>query len=395
MRTWGRLLMVCACSVLLGGCWDRTEINDLAIITAAAIDKAEAGEIMLSIQVFIPRAVGGGGVGGPTGSADRDLTTVLSGKGVNLADAMSKVQAKLPRKVFWGHCKIYLFGEEAAKEGIADHIDFLVRHPEPRNRAYLYISRGTAAQILGIESLLERSTAETLREYASLHIGMAVTLVDFRNMLNGEAQAVALPYIQQGSELEEQKQIQENSLLMGTAIFQRDKMIGTLTTKATRGLLWLRNEMTRASVSVRIAQGQGMVSVVPIRATTKLIPTIANGKWSILVRIDTEGDIVENGTLLNMMEPESIALVEKAVENEIRARIELALFSLQKELHADVSNFAAAFHRKYPQKWDAVKANWDSLYPQVQVSTKIHVAVRRPGLISESAGHPTSPDPKE
>lgn len=245
-------------------------------------------------------------------------------------------------------------------------------------------------EILGIKTLLERSTAEALREYATLHIGMSVTLVDFRNMLNGEARAVALPYIQKGSKLDEQAQIQENSLLMGTAIFRNDKMIGALTTKATRGLLWLRNEIIRASVSVNIPGGQGLISVIPLRATTKLVPKIENGKWSILVKIDTEGDVVENGTRLNMMDLSSIALVEKAVENEIRSRVSLALFYLQKELHADVTNFAAAFHRKYPQQWDEVKQSWDEIYPQVEVSTKIHAAIRRPGLTSESVGYPAS-----
>ncbi|MGM0714342.1 Ger(x)C family spore germination protein [Brevibacillus parabrevis] len=377
------LLVSCA---LLGGCWDRTEVNDLAIITAAAVDKAGKDEIDLSIQVFIPKEVGGGGLGVPTGSSTRQLTTVLSGKGINIADAMSKVQAKLSRKVFWGHCKIYLFGEEIAREGIADHIDFLVRHPEPRNRAYLYISKGKAVETLGIESVLERSTAEALREYASLHIGMPVTLIDFRNMLKSEAQAVAIPYIQEGNKLKDKEQIQKNTPLLGTAIFKQDKLAGVLTLKATRGLLWLRNEITRASISVNLPEGQGLVSVVPIRATTKLIPHIANGKWSILVKIDTEGDIVENATKLNMMEPGSVALVQKSVNDEIKSRIRLALFHLQKEFDADAGNFAAAFHRKYPQEWKQAKPMWDALYPQIDVNIQVQAAVRRPGLISRPAG---------
>ncbi|MCI1068295.1 hypothetical protein MOQ17_20625, partial [Stenotrophomonas maltophilia] len=91
---------------------------------------------------------GGGGIGAGGG----DLTLVRSGDGVNIADAMSKVQARLPRRIFWGHCKVYLFGEEAAKEGISDHIDFLVRHPEPRNRAFLYVSKGKAEEMLALSS---------------------------------------------------------------------------------------------------------------------------------------------------------------------------------------------------------------------------------------------------
>lgn len=395
MRTWGSVLILVVCALLLGGCWDRTEINDLAIITAAAVDKAEESEIVLSIQVFIPRAVGGPGLGGPTGSSERALTTILSAKGENIADAMSKVQSKLPRKIFWGHCKVYLFGEAVAKDGIAGHIDFLVRHPEPRNRAYLYVSKGKAGEHLGNNSLLERSTAEALRELASLHLGMAVTLIDFRNMLNGESRAVVLPYIEAGSKLEKPEQFQENTLLLGSAIFRKDKMIGVLSTKATRGLLWLRDEIIRASINVQIPEGQGRVSVMPIRGKTKLIPAIEDGKWSILVKIEAEGDIVENGTKLDMMEMSSNALVQKAVEDDVRSRIELALYHLQKELNADVTNFAAAFHRKYPQKWHEAKQNWDKIYPQIEVSTQIHITVRRPGLVTDSVGHPGSHDKRK
>ena len=44
------------------------EINDLAIVTAAAIDKKENNQIELSIQVFIPKALSsGGGQGGGGG----------------------------------------------------------------------------------------------------------------------------------------------------------------------------------------------------------------------------------------------------------------------------------------------------------------------------------------
>ncbi|MBR8644529.1 hypothetical protein KEH51_07950 [[Brevibacterium] frigoritolerans] len=49
----------------LSGCWDRIEITDLAIVTAAAIDKKDNDQIELSVQVFIPSSItSGGGQGG-------------------------------------------------------------------------------------------------------------------------------------------------------------------------------------------------------------------------------------------------------------------------------------------------------------------------------------------
>lgn len=49
--------------LLLGGCWDRVEINDLAIVTAAAIDEKGANRVELSLQIFVPKSMGGQGQG--------------------------------------------------------------------------------------------------------------------------------------------------------------------------------------------------------------------------------------------------------------------------------------------------------------------------------------------
>ena len=46
------LLLLCQ-SPLLSGCWDRVEVNDLAIVTAAVIDKKDDNQIELSNQILV------------------------------------------------------------------------------------------------------------------------------------------------------------------------------------------------------------------------------------------------------------------------------------------------------------------------------------------------------
>lgn len=384
MRTSYVVLVIC--SFLLGGCWDRTEVNDLAIITAASIDKEKNHEIRLSIQVFNPRELSSGQ--GGTSSGGGELTAVYSGTGVNISDAMSKVQAKLPRKIFWGHCKVFIFGEAAAKEGMGEHIDFLIRHPGPRNRAYLYVSKGQAKEALALKAVLERSSAEALREFASMHIGMAVTLVDYRNMLKSESETIAVPMVENGGKLQSAVDIQTRPILVGTALFKKEKMIGHVSPKVTRGIMWLRNEVTQAAITIKPPHVDGLVSVIPSHSQSKLIPVIKNGKWMMIVKIDTEGDIVENGTLLNLMNPDFNQIVQKAVRDDIEARIKYSLQTLQKEVKLDVANFAGAFHRKYPKEWEQAKDRWNEIFPTLEVKTQINVKIRRPGLISAPAGVP-------
>ena len=108
---WILLLCLGIVSLPLAGCWDRKEINDLALVTAAGIDKTDEEMIELSVQVFVPRSGGGGQLGqtGGTGSGPQSLVRSAAGKTV--AEAMARLQERIPRTIFWGHTEVFIFGE--------------------------------------------------------------------------------------------------------------------------------------------------------------------------------------------------------------------------------------------------------------------------------------------
>lgn len=58
------ILFVLLNSFLLTSCWDRTEVNDLALVTAVGIDKKNEKTFELTVEMNIPRALSGGGGGG-------------------------------------------------------------------------------------------------------------------------------------------------------------------------------------------------------------------------------------------------------------------------------------------------------------------------------------------
>ena len=80
------------------------------------------------------RAVGGG--------TSAKSTYVVAATGVTIIDAMTMLQKKLSRKIFWGQLKVLIIGENLAKEGFHKHIDFIARHPQLRLRTYVFISKG-------------------------------------------------------------------------------------------------------------------------------------------------------------------------------------------------------------------------------------------------------------
>ncbi|MEY2196587.1 Ger(x)C family spore germination protein [Neobacillus sp. BF23-41] len=380
------VLLLLSVSFLLTGCWDRREVNETALILGAAIDKEKGKNIRLTIQILIPRAVssgqqgGGGGGGGPQ-------VLVRSAIGENMADAASKLQTEFPRKIFWGHCKAYIIGEKLAKAGgVHEQIDFLLRHPEPRERAYLYVSVGKAANILELKPPLELYVGDALRKLAEMRIGTSITVKDFEQMLTGDTGAALLPLIKKLPPLTGNKQ-ETIANIIGTAIFKKDKMVGQIDIRVTRGLLWLRNEVEVTAVTVNPKKGES-ISLDPIREKTKLIPTIKNGKWKILAKVKSEGTIVQNGSHLDIMSPIITKRIEKDLEKDIKQRLNLSLKQVKKEMNIDAFGFGDAFHRKYPKEWEKVKDHWDKILPQVDVKIAIKTRIRRPGLSTSPAGVP-------
>lgn len=382
------LLGISGTTPFLSGCWDRIEITDLAIVTAAAIDKNDNDQIELSVQVFIPSSIssGGGGQGGGSSQGGGAVTTLVRyEKGSNISDALSKLQSKLPRKVFWGHCKIFVFGEKLAKEGIQEQLDFLLRHPQPREKANVYVSKGKAKPILESLPPLENYSGEVLRELSDLHIGMLVTMQDLDEMLTGIPQAAALPFVKILPPAKGQTKLQGIPYIAGTAVFKKDKMTGMMTEKETRGLLWLRDEVESYTVTIKPKGVKGEISLSPVSAKVKIIPQIINEKWRLSVKVITDGAVIQNGTNLNLSNPKSLNAAERAYQKDIEKRIEMAFLNTQHK-KADILGLGKDFYRKYPKQFNKVDNHWDEIFAEMEVEVDVAAHIRRQGYINKPAG---------
>ncbi|MBP1962627.1 Ger(x)C family spore germination protein [Paenibacillus aceris] len=385
-------------SLLLTGCWDRTEVNDLALVTGAAIDKYDDTSIELTLQIFIPRGPGGGGGGLENSNKGGSTQTSLvkSAIGVNIADAVSKLQEKMPRKIFWGHTEIIIFGEAVARRGIRDDIDYLMRAPQPRERAFMYVCKGSARQILEMNTRVERNSSETMREIGKSKIILSVTIVDFAQMLANQSGAAALPFIELLQPTTAKNHDQTESFINQTAVFKDDKMVGSIDDPTTRGLLWLRDEIKTAVVTVTPAGTSGNVSLRLLKSQTKLKPLIENGKWKMNVWIHTEDDALQNTTELDLVsDPEAVKKVEAAMDLDIERRVGEALHKVQQVLKADILDFSGEFHRAYPQEWRQNQKRWNEIFPNVEVTVQSDAKMLRPGLSSVKSSKPEEERVKE
>ncbi len=198
-------------------------MQDLSIITAAAIDVIKDEKIRISVQIFIPRSIASGTTG-----EDPSLgyTFVREGEGDSLGEAIGMLQMNVPRELFWGQCKIYIFGRKMAESGIREGIDYLARHPGPRGGSYLYVSEGDGKELLMLVPPLERFSGEALRKLTKDEIGMITNVRDVDMDLMEEGESTSMPLIKVLKSKENARKSHETiPVINGTAIFKKDKMV--------------------------------------------------------------------------------------------------------------------------------------------------------------------------
>ena len=376
------LVLLPLCLLPVGGCWNAREVNDLAIITAAGIDRTEDGRIELSVKIYLTSPTGsdGGQMSGQP-SSDKGTLVVRSATGINMADAASRLQKMVSRTVFWGQTEVFLFGERMARAGLEEPMDFLMRHIASRERSLVFVSERTAKDVMLLAPPIDRSVAEALIAMAEHQTGPNITLKELAQMLVGKSGAAVLPIVRINPVRDKQAAF---PYIEGTAVFKDGRMIGELNEQATRGVMWLRNEMKQATVTVTPDDSGGYVSLHLLRNHTRLLPRIEDGRWIMIVRITGQDDIVENTTALDLSEPDHIGKVEEALERLVEDRVKYALELAQKEYRADIFRFADAFWRKYPKIWKANADRWDEIFPEVEVRLEPDLRIARPGLVGKN-----------
>ncbi|WP_223282820.1 Ger(x)C family spore germination protein [Neobacillus kokaensis] len=378
-KTFTLILYLGFTSVFLTGCWDRAEVNDLALILATGIDKGKKNNIELSAQIYIPQPAQGGQQSGMSSGSGAGQSFVRSAEGETIADAMARLQEELTREIFWGQNEVLIIGEKLAKEGIRDQIDFWMRHSEPRIRADLFVSKGRSKTVLKAMPELEKDASKQLRKIVKTHIGVKVTVKDLAQMLSGESDAAVLPWVEN---LDPSMMDKKNAIpiINGTAIFKDGKMVGRLDDKETRGILWPRNEIKSGVITISFNNEKGYISLNLLRSHNELIPSIKNGNWRMHIKTNADLEVIQNSTKLNLFDPKVVKRAEQKIVQEIEDRERLAFSIIQKELNADIVGFADVFERKYPQIWKQKKDKWNEIFPQVAISFDTNVKIKRTGL---------------
>ncbi|CAM4437748.1 spore germination protein KC [Paenibacillus endophyticus] len=387
------VFLCCLCflsMVQLTGCWDRMEVNDIAIIVGAGIDQASTNQVKLSAEIYIPEennseSQSGGGV---TTNSGNGKTFVSSATGSSMAEAMYKLQERLSRKLYWGHNDIFVFGQKRAEKGIQDDLDFILRYVRMRERANVYVAEGKAFDILGIIPKLEPNSMEALSELSKTEISTTVDLKQVvQQIVETPDESFSIPYINRGTLVTDKKHNRNPnvSYFQGVSLFKKTKMIGSLNTDVTWGYFWMTNNIKGNTIIALDMPHHETIAILLTGSKTTLTPRItADGKWIMKVKVRSEGNLLQNTSAIDFMSPKQHAEMVKLANEEVKFSITNTMRILQKKYKVDVVQFGDEFRKKYPKQWKKVKPNWSTAFQQVQLELDVMVDIPRPGFLNKS-----------
>lgn len=388
------LLMLVFLTGLLGGCWSRKEITEVAIILGTGVDWTAEDRIRLAVQIARPGGFGAGGEGGAGGM--EPPAWVVWAEGKTIEEAERYLAMKVPRDIYWGHSVILVFGEEMAKKGTRMVTNFFQRSRQPREIMWLMVAKGEAKDLLATHSKLAKTSAQAAGFLTRMETGYAVQSREYAEMLASKGVQPVVTGVEvieageaHGPGLGKNPPTNKEVQLSGVAVFKEDKLIGWLDMHETRGLLWLKGELKKGVVIVPSpGEPEKKVSIKIRRSSTKIVPEYDGENLRFNVMIKVEGDMVEQQSREDLAKPEKIKALESAMAGEIKNRAAVALEKAQWEYGVDIFGFGDAFHRKYKKEWRELKNRWDEEFSQSDVNIAVEAHIRGIGLFTKRASAP-------
>ncbi|WP_338015879.1 Ger(x)C family spore germination protein [Paenibacillus mesophilus] len=322
------LLLLFLSAVLLAtatGCWNRRELNTLAIAVGLGIDRA-GDNYKVSVQVVNP-----GQAASRKGESLRSPVVLYRATGASIIEAMRKMTKESPRNIYSSHVRVVVLGESLAREGIGEVLDFMSRDHEFRTDFYIVVARDDeAANLLSIMTSLEKipsielfdSLETSQRTWAP---SVKVTLDKLISSLTTAGKHAVLTGVRATGDVEAGKTeknitslIQKSRLKSaGLAVFNGDKLIGWLDDTESKAYNFLTDNVENTIGYANCPEG-GRFSVEVIRSKTIVKGKLAGGAPAIDVNIRTEANVGEVACRIDLTKANSIETLETIGEKTVK-----------------------------------------------------------------------------
>ncbi len=354
------------------GCWNYRELDDLAIVAGAAIDKGADGQYTVTTEVV-----------DVDGNNDtKSESKLISMHGKTILDAIRNGISITGKKLYWSHCKVAILSKEIAEEGVTKVLDVFLRDAEIRNDVDIVYSRqDTAREILEAQETTESIKAfaidKVLKNQIKISKAPKTDLLDYSIELQTKGISMVIPAVH----LEE---VKGNMIprVAGAAIIKDDKLVGELGEEDTQALLFVRNEVKGGVlVDDKNVGLSAPISMEIFRNDTKVKPVVEAGKLKFKVNILVTVGIDEIQGNENFGDEKAVNRLEASTSAATQKKVTDFIKKIQSEYGTDIFLFGDKLREKNVNKWKSVSGRWEEVFRNLEVDVDAKVHIKNSALI--------------
>lgn len=363
---------------LLTACWSNQEIDDEALVHGVGMDKA-GDQYRFNVEIVKP-----GSQFGLSRTVEQKggENIILDIESDSLLNGARELIRKAKRRLYFGHTRVWIVGEELAKENSLRLLDQIRRDQMNRINSYVFISEDDPRDILSTPTLYEELSAvemvSALEQTKFISEYTPMTIYELFRRAEGPIKNVYIPMIKVAEE--HGQMITE---LDGTAVIKNEKMVGRLTKDESIGLTWLLNQVKGGSITVKLDNDEERVALEISKTKTKIKPHLQGKDLDVGIDVRIEGTFADN---ITPFEPtrDFLKQIEEKIAKKIKKDIRDTLNKLQHDLKTDITEIGIKTYRNYPKAFRKIENEWDDVFADADISIRVQINIYHQGLIDKS-----------
>lgn len=380
-------LLLLLVSLFMTGCWNYSELSDMAIVSSVAVDK-ENEEYLVSFLVTNAQK---------PDSTSQDSTasmTIISGKGKTIVEAINDLDLKIPKQHYLGHMSSLIISEEVANNTL-EVFDYFFRNPESIKKFYFIISRDKAVDTLKIISPLEifpsESIVSNLRDINEEQAIISETLYsDFLNDVLTEGKNPVVAAIKISGDIkdaddEEDLNKTDIETFIDTdsmAIFHNYDFITFADKDESKGINVIRNKVKSLFLSVDCDGGSSLAKANKVETKIKL--KFKDNKPVFTIESEAEIQMQETTCKYDLESEDVINDLEKEYSKDLKRIIKKAIKLGQTE-KSDIFGLGNIVYKKNNSYWDKNKDKWHKeIFPELEIKIKTKTRLISNGSIENT-----------
>ena len=330
--------------IFLTGCWDYSEIEDLAIASGMAIDIDEDGFYIINVEIVDIK---------PTTTGIDLAPIIIETRGKTIFEALRNIISTSLKRISWNHASYVVISKEAAERGISSLLDWIARHPEARLTLHLLISReNTAKEIILKEKEFSKIRALEFEKFVkSSEYLSKFPHVEVYELINKIESKDHYPIIPTTNLIDVNNET--HSQMKGSAYFIEDKLAGFFDPMETMKYLFITNKIKGGVLVIPTdKKNNTQVSLDILKNNTETYIDFKDENILITLKVNTVVSIAEvSDGNINYSDIEGRKLLKKQAENYLEEEIKTFIQNVQENLGIDVFSFGDKIKKRYPSTW--------------------------------------------